>query len=143
MTIREMGGGDVEAVTRLMRQMYPGEDGSIDPGRIRLEWKAFVATDEHAATIGFLLGTILDYGMAAEHHGTIAELSVDESTRRRGVGRDLVEGWKAWLREEGVPIGFLLSAEDAIPFYEACGFEPSSSWMVWSAGRSPERLPRP
>jgi GNAT superfamily N-acetyltransferase len=117
---------DVGEVARLIRQMYPEEPGAVDPQRVRLEWQTFVARNHEAAIIGFLLGTRMDYGLASESHGTIVELVVDESHRRHGIGRALVDAWKSWVGEAGMNVGFLNAAVDAVPFYEACEFEVMS-----------------
>jgi GNAT superfamily N-acetyltransferase len=120
-TIGEMTPADVGAVTGLMRQVYADDPRVIDPEHVRLEWKRFIAYDRDGAPVGYLFGTLLDYGLPSEAHGTVVELIVDESVRRQGVGRGLVDAWRA-LHDAGIPFGFLLAADAAVPLYEACGF---------------------
>lgn len=130
--IEEMTLNDAPVVARLLRQVYPDAD-DIDPTRARLAWKTLVARDERGVPVGFLLGTVHDYGLDGESYGTLVELVVDNPVRRQGIGRALVEAWKAWLLDEGMQAGFLLAAADAVPFYEECGFEQTSlPYMIWS-----------
>ncbi len=122
---------DAPVVAQLLRQVYPHAD-EVDPTRARLACKTLVARDDRGVPVGFLLGTVHDYGLEGESYGTLVELVVDNSARRQGIGRALVEAWKAWLLAEGMQAGFLLAATDAVPFYEECGFKPTSlPYMIW------------
>lgn len=84
--------------------------------------------------VGFLLGTFVDYGLDHESSGTLEQLVVDGGTRGDGVGRALVENWKAWLQSEAITLAFLSVEPAAVPFYEKCGFSLCTGpYMVWSA----------
>jgi GNAT superfamily N-acetyltransferase len=137
--ISEMTPADVPAVSALIDQLHADRPGVLDPARIRQGWKTFVARDERGAPIGFALGTFIDYGLRHESSGTLEQLVVDESARGAGVGEALVESWKQWLRDEGLTLGFLSAAEDAVRFYERCGFQRTTGpWLVWAEEQAEE-----
>lgn len=124
---------DVGAVARLINQLHSDEPGVIDPGSIRQGWKALVARDDDGAVIGFLLGSFIDYGLDHESAGTLEQLVIDESHRGSGLGRQLVERWKQWLLEEGVPLGFTSAGTGEEGFYLECGFQLCTGpWLVWA-----------
>ena len=58
-------------------------------------------------------------------YGYIYGVFVTADERRTGTGRQLLQKCEQWLRAKGARWVFLHSTFEAIPFYEAVGYEPS------------------
>jgi ribosomal protein S18 acetylase RimI-like enzyme len=121
--------GDAGAVAELMTQLgYPSNEEEV---RARLKaiagdprFAAFVAVEK-----GQVCGMIgLSISPSFEHNdptGMILALSVDEKSRRRGLGHELVTAAEEFFRAKGVRRVILntrFERKDAHCFYEALRF---------------------
>lgn len=52
----------------------------------------------------------------------IRQMVVDESRRGGGLGRELLSGAEALLAEKGFRRSILYARDEAVPFYERCGY---------------------
>jgi ribosomal protein S18 acetylase RimI-like enzyme len=101
----------------------------------------FFAYDPAGRAVGFVSGVETTH----PDKGTemfIYELGVDESARRRGVGRSLVEALAAFAEERGCYGMWVLADDDNVAArktYERTGASRSSSHLMleWSFGRQP------
>src|SRR2546430_1723577 len=59
-----------------------------------------------------------------QRNGYLYGVFVKATERRAGAGRMLLARCETWLRAHGVRYAFLHSTPEAIPFYEAVGYEP-------------------
>ncbi len=89
-----------------------------------------------AKVIGFVLAECaIKPWLTKPNVCSIENICVDENYRRQGIGRALVERVRAACEEKGVhqlTLGVFCANKNAIPFYEACGFEPLSVKMsMW------------
>ncbi len=99
----------------------------IGKGMVRPDHRIVVAA-ENDRIIGFANGSL---GMGSpvfedRRHGTINDLYVEESHRRRGIGTLLVNDLMNWFREEGVSraqTGFYLGNPLAKAFWSKLGFK--------------------
>jgi len=67
------------------------------------------------------------------HRGWIYYLAVDPAHQKQGVGRKLYDTALDWLKEKGAPkVQILIRADntDVVSFYEALGFEKSTSVLM-------------
>jgi ribosomal protein S18 acetylase RimI-like enzyme len=99
--VRRLGPGDAEAV-HAARSLFDGPPKPEATERFLAEpaHHLLVAYDEAGAPLGFVTGVELTH----PDKGTemfLYELGVEESARRRGVGRALVEALAAVAREAG------------------------------------------
>lgn len=125
---------DVVAIRRLMQQLHGDAAAGFEP-TVRQGHRSFVARDDDGAVVGYLLGTFVDYGLLTESCGMVEQLVIDFAHRRRGIGQQLLEQWKSWLKAEGVPLGFVATTDDlgAAEFYERCGFgRCTGPWLAWA-----------
>ena len=87
-----------------------------------------VAESPEKGIVGYLL---------ASHHGTflangpvawIEEVMVAESTRRRGVGRALMDSAEAWA--DGIPVAYIaLASRRAGDFYQRLAYHDSATFF--------------
>lgn len=137
MEIRDAGEADVADVQALVRQLFPNANFSLS--EFRQESRRLVAV-EREKVIGFLFGTLCYFGISSENYGFVELVVVDESHQRSGVGKDLVDQWKDWLRLNEVKQGFVSPKPGGGPFrfYESLGFRrsPGDDFMVWVDDRS-------
>jgi ribosomal protein S18 acetylase RimI-like enzyme len=127
--IRRASGEDAVALAELMTQLgYPSSEREM-----RLRWET-IGADPHLAAFvaeedGAVRGMIgLNVSPSFEHNdptGIILALAVEQETRRRGLGRQLVAAAEEFFRARGVRRVILntrFEREDAHRFYEALGF---------------------
>jgi len=91
----------------------------------------FVAT-ERAQVMGFAHGMLTNSPppMRDRCIGSVTDLVVGASHRRRGIGRRLVEAVQDWFQRQGaveIRLTAALCNESAVAFWRAMGFEP---WTV-------------
>jgi GNAT superfamily N-acetyltransferase len=121
---------DAAAISELLDQLgYPTDAKSVRRRLERLDASAadciFVA--ELDGSVVGLAG--LHVSPSLEHDGDAGKVSalvVDETSRRRGIGRALMDAVEAEARERGCVLLFLTTAErraDAHAFYESIGLE--------------------
>lgn len=131
MRIRPARPEDAPALSRLYQQLgYPrGNEPELLPERLRqiraLGDDLIVAEQDDGTVVG-LTGLHLVHVMHyAKPLGYITSFVTDQSVRRQGVGRKLLEAATAWARAQGCYRLSLTSAEhrsDAHAFYPASGF---------------------
>lgn len=129
LTVRDARAADAEDIARLLDQLgYPSGASAV---AARLERLAIVGDrvvvaelEERAVGLAHLHVTpALERDRPA---AKIAALVIDESHRRRGVGRALVEAVEEEARTRGCELLFVTTAarrDEAHVFYERLGFE--------------------
>jgi aminoglycoside 6'-N-acetyltransferase I len=129
LTIRDAAPGDAAGIAALLGQLgYPSAAEAIPP---RLERLRIVGDRVVVATVdGEVAGLAhLQASPTIEHDrpaAKIGALVVDESHRREGIGRALVEELEAEARRRGCVLVFLTTAarrEDAHEFYRRVGLD--------------------
>ena len=137
--VREAEPADLEAITRLVAQLgYPSEEGAVAGRLERLaadprSW-VFVAVDEERV-IGVASVHTMPVLERDDPTARITAMVVDESARRRGVGRTLLERLEDVARAEGCARIYLTTRyerEGAVVFYRRMGFEDTSLRFVKS-----------
>jgi GNAT superfamily N-acetyltransferase len=127
--IRAAEAGDAEAVARLLGELgYPAGAATVE---VRLERLAIVGDRVLVAEVdGDVAGLAhLQVTPAIEHDRPVAKIGalvVEESRRRTGIGRALVEAVEAEARARNCVLLFLTTSEsrdDAHAFYELLGLE--------------------
>ena len=95
----------------------------------RWEKRLFVFLSESSKIIGVLMADPLAY--ASDSNTTSIEyLDVDDRTRERGVGGQLLQYFLAAMRKEGIAGVGLDSLRDAVPFYKRFGFKVNDHWST-------------
>jgi GNAT superfamily N-acetyltransferase len=129
LTIREAEPDDAEGIAVLLGQLgYPTQPAAIGP---RLERLRIVGDRVVVALVeGAVAGLAHLQASPTIHHerpvAKIGALVVDESRRREGIGRALVEEMEAEARRRGCVLLFLTTAArrgDAHDFYRRVGLE--------------------
>lgn len=129
---------DAAAIARLSAQLgYPVATQAL---ATRLQALAaseaqavYVATDGHGEVVGWIHGAeqvLVESGIRCEILGLI----VDETSRRSGVGRQLVEAVERWARARDLPEMSVRSAvgrAESHPFYEQLGYRRVKSQHVY------------
>jgi ribosomal protein S18 acetylase RimI-like enzyme len=88
--------------------------------------EAICLAEEQGELIGFVMGRQTSHPTLPGTVGEIEELNVRPSARRAGVGRSLVEGAVAYLREAGADVFRTeadIESEGALAFMRAIGWE--------------------
>ena len=90
------------------------------------------------AIVGYCYGARegRDWNMLLDEHGAIHDVYVDESARRGGVGRLLLEAMVRELEALGAPrlvLSTMVGNEAAQRLFRACGFRPTMLEMTRSA----------
>jgi len=112
--------------------MMLGEDSDI-----------LIAREDGGRALGFALvrcqNTPEYPSFIPRRYAVLMDLAVEESRRRQGVGRALLEAVKAWARERGaefLELGVLSQNLPAIGLYESFGFSESRRVMELELGGS-------
>lgn len=89
--------------------------------------------------VGYTYGTLedRDWNMLLDRHGAIHDVYVDESARKAGIGKKLVEAIVDALEKKGAPrivLGTMVQNERAQRVFRACGFRPTMLEMTRSRG---------
>ncbi|MGZ3454043.1 MAG: N-acetyltransferase family protein [Polyangiales bacterium] len=90
---------------------------------------------EEGAIVGYTYGTLesRDWNMLLDDHGAIHDVYVDESARRTGVGKQLVDAIVEALEKKGAPrilLSTMVQNERAQRVFRACGFRPTMLEMT-------------
>ena len=128
--VRTAGAGDLPALVRLYRQLYPELDLQVDAA-VGAAWAATLATPGRSVLLaevgGAVAGTadltvLADAARAGRPYLLVENVVVDRAYRRAGVGRALLDAARAHGRAAGC-YKVQLSADDpdAFAFYEAAG----------------------
>lgn len=129
LTVRAAEPRDAEAIAALLGQLgYPVDTAAIVP---RLERLGILGDTVAVAELdGTVVGLAhLQVSPALEHDRPAAKvgaLVVDESSRRRGVGKALVAAMEEEARSRGCGLFYLTTSEgrgDAHAFYEQMGLQ--------------------
>ncbi len=137
-SVREAREGDADAIAPLVEELgYPAETRAIRQSLSRLVGRedclVAVAQSKDRTIYGWvqaLYSEALESGARVE----IVGLVVASVTRRRGIGRLLVEFTEAWARRVGVPIIVVRSNVNRIEshkFYAALGFSNTKAQNVY------------
>jgi ribosomal protein S18 acetylase RimI-like enzyme len=92
---------------------------------------------EGEAIVGYAYGTLeeRDWNMLLDAHGAIHDVYVDESARRAGTGKKLVEAIVEALEKKGaarIVLSTMVQNERAQRVFRACGFRPTMLEMTRS-----------
>lgn len=129
LTVRAAEPGDAAAIAALLNQLgYPVDSAAIVP---RLERLGIVGDTVAVAELDAkVVGLVhLQVSPAIEHDrpaAKIGALVVDESSRRRGVGKALIAAMEEEARLRGCGLFYLTTSErrdDAHAFYEQVGLQ--------------------
>jgi [ribosomal protein S18]-alanine N-acetyltransferase len=121
--LRELRDADLGRVAEIERETFadPWSRRSLSETLRQDYVRGLALEDEGGALVAYGLCTIV------EDEGEILNLAVLQSARRRGLGRQLLDGLLEALREAGVGKAFLevrRSNEAAIALYRSAGFQP-------------------
>ena len=122
-TLRELRDEDLALVAAIERETF------ADPWSRRSLSETLRQDHVRGIALENANGTLIGYGLCTivGDEGEILNLAVQHAFRRRGLGRQLLEGLLESLREAGVHEVFLevrRSNEPAIALYRAAGFKP-------------------
>lgn len=129
LTVRAAEPGDAEAIAALLGQLgYPVDSAAIVPRleRLGIVGDTVAVAELDAKVVGL---AHLQVSPAIEHDrpaAKIGALVVDESSRRRGVGKALIAAMEAEARSRGCGLLYLTTSErrdDAHAFYEQVGLQ--------------------
>jgi GNAT superfamily N-acetyltransferase len=134
---REARSGDLDAVLRLYRQMHPQdpvlEDGSEAAAFSQILGSPglhlFVLELDESVVATTYLNVIPNITRSASPYAVIENVVVDESLRRSGLGRTIMDGtlrvaWDAGCYKAMLMTGSRTPGTHA--FYRACGFSPDA-----------------
>jgi ribosomal protein S18 acetylase RimI-like enzyme len=133
MKIRPASRNDLPALERLLRESFAASYALFMPGPYVQQWRL---GDEPARTLNRHLGNIAVAvvndslaGFVAVSAGSVAELWVRPSMKRRGVGTALLHWAEEKLREEGQDRATLTCYErntEGLAFYRSQGYDITS-----------------
>jgi N-acetylglutamate synthase-like GNAT family acetyltransferase len=135
--VREAEPGDLEAITDLIGQLgYPSEQSAVAErlGRLAADPMSWVLVAvEGERVVGVAAVHAMPVLERDDPTARITAMVVDESARRGGVGRVLLERLEEVARAEGCARIYLTTRyerEDAAAFYREMGFEDTSLRFV-------------
>lgn len=138
MRVRSATPADAAAIARLSGQLgYPVAVQSLAPRLQCLlaskDQAVFVATAAESEVVGWIHGAeqlLVESGARCE----ILGLVVDESVRRGGIGRRLVQAAEQWAVARGlseVSVRSAVARAESHPFYQQLGYERVKSQHVY------------
>lgn len=135
--IRKATPADFEAVMNLYKQMHPNDPAAEDGSDLEAYREILANPRLHllvleidgAVVATTYLNVMPNLTRSASPYAVIENVVVDESLRRSGLGRRIMDATleKAW--EEGCYKAMLLTGsrtQATHAFYEACGFSPDA-----------------
>lgn len=136
--IRDALMSDAAELARLTSQLgYPVTEGAIRTRMGRLigsaENRVFVAEGPEGELNGWIHG-FLGQLLESEYRVEIGGLIVDERSRRKGIGRRLVEAIEAWATEQGaidVSVRCREERTESHRFYESLSFRQIKTQRVF------------
>jgi GNAT superfamily N-acetyltransferase len=130
LTIRTVELKDSETLARLVTQLgYPTSVAQMHQRLTTIlslpEYHTFVAcmSDRVVGTATVWLGHAIEFD---GQYGRVTAVAVDDSVRRQGVGRALLQDVEHWLRAQDAAMVTLTSAahrREAHKFYESLGYD--------------------
>ena len=133
--VRTAGAGDLPALVRLYRQLYPELDLQVDAA-VGAAWAATLATPGRSVLLaevgGAVAGTadltvLANAARAGRPYLLVENVVVDRAYRRAGVGRALLDAARTHGRAAGCyKVQLSADAPDAFAFYEAAGLRPTA-----------------
>lgn len=108
-------------------------------GELRRRDALVLVAEEQSEILGYAYATLepRNWNDLLDACGKLSDVLVDPATRRRGVGRALVEAVRAELGRRGAPRMVLMSAwrnPEAHAFFEALGFRRTMLEMTLELG---------
>jgi ribosomal protein S18 acetylase RimI-like enzyme len=144
-SIRRLGPGDEGVLTLLAREdadfdladrgapredLAPGEAAAFLADADVLHWVA----EDGSVVAGHMYCHVLRKRAGGPKEVLLYEIGVRGAYRRRGIGRELVRALTAWMGAAGVREAWVVADnEEAVRFYEACGFGQSDEDPVYLA----------
>jgi len=127
--IRLLADGDYEGVSRISAQLgYPATPDEVAERfaniRSRSDHFVRVACNAEGVVIGWVHAHFMDR-LHVARYADVAGLVVDESARRQGAARALMQAVEGWARSHNLPRIRLRSGQhrtDAHAFYESIGY---------------------
>lgn len=130
--IRPAENQDKESVRALAR----GFGDSFREDSFEDSWNELVGSEEMCLLVaedggevrGYLLGYVQPTFFATGPVGYIEQVIVDEATRRKGLGGELVSRFEDWARQAGCRL-VALASRHAGEFYKSLGYEKSATYF--------------
>jgi len=139
---------DSKEITRLYRKLYKGDEeqkffsSRAIPSYLNAGSKVFIAK-ESDKIVGFVWVIFYEH-IKNKGVGIIEELYIDDSYRRKGIGKALVEKALGYLAKHSMVAVVTTASEmkDAQRFYEAIGFKESREWYYYDLSRLKDNMMR-
>lgn len=135
--IRRARRGDAEALRNLVKELgySQGSDAQTVAWVIsHPEIEVFVASDSHDQPVGMVTLSYRPQLRLSGRIGTVDELVVAETWRKRGIGRALlqtvVERARALSMKRLEIVSHVPRAEAATAFYQRCGFDEADAMVL-------------
>jgi GNAT superfamily N-acetyltransferase len=111
---------ELDRASRFLRGFFPSWEPDLRLLRERLDLQSpmMVAADREEELAGVALGHVDGDGL-----GTVDQLAVAAAARGRGLGRSLLSALESGARGLGVRHLTLGSVDEAVGFYERCGYQ--------------------
>lgn len=133
MKIRQATQKDESSISEMFYKLYPKIKVKKDPitiNSIGASCITLVAEDKEKVT-GFVMSTVITYGPCK--YGYIEEVYVDESSRRKGVGKKLINKLLQEFNRLNTWAVFVMTVKSdsiAQSFYKKAGFKKSKGlWL--------------
>lgn len=134
MIVRPAAAADSPALFLLARAFatsFAVEQAAFEQARAELLAQPDVflgVADGDGVVVGYLLGFVHLTFFANGRVAWVEEIMVEETHRRQGVGRSLMEAFEEWAREREVK-QIALATRRAADFYELLGYEESAVYF--------------
>ncbi len=135
MKIRKATTKDESSISDMFYKLYPKIKIKKDPitiNSIRASCFTLVAEDKEKIT-GFVIGTVITYGPC--RYGYIEELYVEDTARRKGTGKKLINALLQRFKNLNTWAVFVMTVENdsiAQSFYKQMGFKKSKGLWLYS-----------
>ena len=133
MKIRQASKKDETSISEMFYKLYPNFKVKKDPITIKsigARCITLVAEDKNKIS-GFIIGTVITYGPCK--YGYVEELFVDKSSRRKGIGKKLIDELLQKFKKLNTWAIFVMTVKNdpvAQSFYKKAGFKKSKGlWL--------------
>jgi GNAT superfamily N-acetyltransferase len=114
---------ELDLACQFLRQIFPSRPAGwpgprFFPGRLGDQSPMMLAAKHGQEIVGAALGHLDGGGL-----GTVSHVAVDAAVRRTGLGRKLLSALESGARSLGVRQLTLGSVDEAVGFYERCGYQ--------------------